>query len=367
MARPVVPDRRDLRRLGPGRRRRRPRWPPPRWCSGPPTRPTPTRCSRHARQLYTFADTVRTQATTRLHHRRGRASTTVVERLPTTRWSGARSGCTGPPARPPTWPRPRATTTTSAPSRRPPPASYKWTLDWDDKHFGTYVLMAKLTGEQQYLDDANRWLDYWTVGVNGREGRVLAGRPGRARARGGRCATRRTPPSLALVYADWIDRRHPQDALPRLRRSGRSTTRSATTRATRSYVIGFGTNPPRNPHHRTAHGSWSDSHDRARSTTGTSSTARWSAARRRPTTPTPTTAATTRRTRSPPTTTPASPARWSGCTREYGGTPARQLPAARDAGHRRDHRGDHGDAERAAGPPGSRPSSTTSPPSRRGR
>ena len=26
----------------------------------------------------------------------------------------------------------------------------------------------------------------------------------------------------------------------------------------RSYMIGFGVNPPRNPHHRTAHGSWSD-------------------------------------------------------------------------------------------------------------
>ena len=28
--------------------------------------------------------------------------------------------------------------------------------------------------------------------------------------------------------------------------------------AKRSYVIGFGTNPPTRPHHRTAHGSWAD-------------------------------------------------------------------------------------------------------------
>src|SRR5690606_25504798 len=27
----------------------------------------------------------------------------------------------------------------------------------------------------------------------------------------------------------------------------------------RSFVVGFGNNPPRNPHHRTAHGSWTDS------------------------------------------------------------------------------------------------------------
>ena len=28
--------------------------------------------------------------------------------------------------------------------------------------------------------------------------------------------------------------------------------------AKRSYVVGFGENPPKNPHHRTAHGSWSN-------------------------------------------------------------------------------------------------------------
>ena len=45
--------------------------------------------------------------------------------------------------------------------------SYKWTIAWDNKQFGAYVLLAKLTGKQKYIDDANRWLDYWTVGVNG--------------------------------------------------------------------------------------------------------------------------------------------------------------------------------------------------------
>ncbi|NJN55254.1 MAG: endoglucanase, partial [Anaerolineae bacterium] len=45
--------------------------------------------------------------------------------------------------------------------------SYKWTHAWDDKGYGSYVLMAKLTGQQQYKDDAQRWLDYWTVGYNG--------------------------------------------------------------------------------------------------------------------------------------------------------------------------------------------------------
>src|SRR5256885_525217 len=47
---------------------------------------------------------------------------------------------------------------------------YRWTLNWDDKSFGSYVLLAELTGQQQFVSDAERWLDWWTVGVNG--GRV---------------------------------------------------------------------------------------------------------------------------------------------------------------------------------------------------
>ena len=31
------------------------------------------------------------------------------------------------------------------------------------------MLLANLTGKQKYVDDANRWLDYWTVGVNGQQ------------------------------------------------------------------------------------------------------------------------------------------------------------------------------------------------------
>ncbi|HET9864408.1 MAG TPA: glycoside hydrolase family 9 protein, partial [Steroidobacteraceae bacterium] len=42
--------------------------------------------------------------------------------------------------------------------------SYKWTIAWDDKSYGCYVLLAKLTGATQYHQDAQRWLNWWTVG-----------------------------------------------------------------------------------------------------------------------------------------------------------------------------------------------------------
>src|SRR5262245_53114347 len=42
---------------------------------------------------------------------------------------------------------------------------FTWSKSWNDKHFGTYILMAQLTGEAQFHTDAQRWLDYWTVGA----------------------------------------------------------------------------------------------------------------------------------------------------------------------------------------------------------
>ncbi len=45
---------------------------------------------------------------------------------------------------------------------------YAWTLNWDDKSYGCYVLMAELTGQQQYIDDAERNLDWFaSTSTNG--------------------------------------------------------------------------------------------------------------------------------------------------------------------------------------------------------
>ncbi|GAB3900802.1 hypothetical protein GCM10027612_63100 [Microbispora bryophytorum subsp. camponoti] len=78
--------------------------------------------------------------------------------------------------------------------------SYKWTIAWDDKSYGCYALLAKLTGKQQYADDANRWLDFWTVGVNGqRVNYSPAARP--CSTRGVRSATPPTPRSSRSTTA----------------------------------------------------------------------------------------------------------------------------------------------------------------------
>ncbi|HEX6469909.1 MAG TPA: glycoside hydrolase family 9 protein [Streptosporangiaceae bacterium] len=138
--------------------------------------------------------------------------------------------------------------------------SYKWTIAWDDKSFGCYVLLAKLTGQQQYIDDANRWLDYWTTGVNGQK---IAYSPGGEAFLDvwGSLRYAANTAFVALDYGDW------------LRSSGTDTARATKYHdfAKRqidydlgdnprgaSYEVGFGTNSPHNVHHRTAHGSWAN-------------------------------------------------------------------------------------------------------------
>ena len=44
---------------------------------------------------------------------------------------------------------------------------YNWTVNWDDDSFADYIWMAQLTGQQQYLTDAEDNLDWWTTGFGG--------------------------------------------------------------------------------------------------------------------------------------------------------------------------------------------------------
>ncbi|MFF0243341.1 glycoside hydrolase family 9 protein [Streptosporangium sandarakinum] len=134
--------------------------------------------------------------------------------------------------------------------------SYKWTIAWDDKSYGAYVLLNKLTGKQRYLNDANRWLDYWTVGVNGQRVKYSPG--GQAVLdRWGSLRYAANTAFAALVHADTITdstrkARYHDFAKRQIDYALGDNPRNS------SYVIGFGDNPPKNPHHRTAHGSWTD-------------------------------------------------------------------------------------------------------------
>jgi GH18 family chitinase len=131
----------------------------------------------------------------------------------------------------------------------------KWTHNWDDKSYGTTVLLAQLTGKAVYKTAAEKWLNYWTVGENGSR---VAYTPGGLAwlDQWGSLRYSANTSLLALIYADRVG-----DVGTRYRDFARNQIDYMLGKnpAARSYVVGFGVNPPINPHHRGAHGSWNGS------------------------------------------------------------------------------------------------------------
>ncbi|CAG6394355.1 glycoside hydrolase family 9 protein [Streptomyces cocklensis] len=143
---------------------------------------------------------------------------------------------------------------------------YNWTLAWDDKSYGDYVLLAELTGKQVYIDDAERWLDWWTTGVNGQKVTSSPGGEAFLDTWGSLRYSANTA-YAALQFSDWLNAQ------------GKDAAKSQTYHdfgvrqidyalgdnpAKESYEIGFtnsgkNTKWPQNPHSRAAHGSWSQS------------------------------------------------------------------------------------------------------------
>jgi len=129
--------------------------------------------------------------------------------------------------------------------------SLRWTHNWDGKLNGAIVLLAQLTGKETYKTAAKRWLDFWTIGMNGSRISYTSG--GLAWLdRWGSLRYAANTSFLAFVYSDTVG-----DVGTRYRDFAKSQINYMLGKNPngRSYVVGFGTNPPRNPHHRAAHGS----------------------------------------------------------------------------------------------------------------
>lgn len=132
---------------------------------------------------------------------------------------------------------------------------YKWTMCWDDVSIGAATLLAKLTGKQTYKDIVEKNLDWWTTGTNGE--RISYTPKGLAWLDGwGSLRYATTSAFVAAVYSEW-------DGCPSAKRETytkfyESQINYALGSSGRSYVVGYGENPPQHPHHRTAQGSWAD-------------------------------------------------------------------------------------------------------------
>ena len=129
-----------------------------------------------------------------------------------------------------------------------------WTHAWDDKSYGATILLAELTGKSIYKTTAENWLNYWTVG-NSAGGKIAYTSGGLAWLdQWGSLRYAANTAFLALIYADKVG-----DVGTRYHDFAKSQIDYILGKnpAARSYVVGFGNNPPINPHHRGAHGSWS--------------------------------------------------------------------------------------------------------------
>ncbi len=136
--------------------------------------------------------------------------------------------------------------------------AYKFAMSWDDKGYGSYVLLAQLTGKDRYKADAEKHLDFWTSGVNGEKVTYSPG--GQAHLiQWGSLRYAANTSFLALVYSDKVATSAANKAKYHDFAIGQANYALGDNPINRSFMVGFGNNPANNPHHRSAHGPWANS------------------------------------------------------------------------------------------------------------
>ncbi len=139
--------------------------------------------------------------------------------------------------------------------------AYRWTHCWDDKRYGTYVLLATMTGKAQYRQAAEAFLDFWTTGYRGERVRYTPGGLAWLDAHGPLRYAANTA-FVAFIYSDWL---RAEDIAPEraLRYHDFAAAQVdymlGSNPLGRSFMVGFGIHPPETPHHRSSHGSRSNS------------------------------------------------------------------------------------------------------------
>ncbi len=129
---------------------------------------------------------------------------------------------------------------------------YKWTHSWDDMHFMTAMLLARITGKQIYIDAVERNLDFWQPG-----GGITYTPGGLAWLdQWGSLRYAANASFLAFVWSDTALGNAAKKAQYRSFGEKQINYILGNNPRNGSYVVGFGVNSPKNPHHRTAHGAW---------------------------------------------------------------------------------------------------------------
>ena len=133
--------------------------------------------------------------------------------------------------------------------------NYKWAHCWDDVYIGSALLLAQQTEDEKYKQIMEKHLDFWTDGYDGEkisytpEGLAWLDQWGSLRYAATESFIANLYSELKICSKDKKDIYH-DFAVSQINYALGSTGRS--------FVVGFGENPPQNPHHRTAQGSWSN-------------------------------------------------------------------------------------------------------------
>ena len=134
-------------------------------------------------------------------------------------------------------------------------SDYIWAMCWDDVHIGAAVLLARITDKDIYSNAVEKHLDWWTTGTEGE--RITYTPKGLAWLDSwGSLRYSTTTAFVAAVYASWQG--CDKDRVSTYLSFAEAQCDYALGSSGRSYMVGFGENPPCHPHHRTAQGSYCD-------------------------------------------------------------------------------------------------------------
>lgn len=126
---------------------------------------------------------------------------------------------------------------------------YTWGHCWDDTMQGGMLLYAQNTGDAQYINHVKKHVDYWAKSVKTLPGGL------RWSTTWGCARYAETAAFIAAVASDTILKDTDTSAYETFYEEQINFVLGENPDG-RSYVVGYDETSPKNPHHRTAHGSW---------------------------------------------------------------------------------------------------------------
>lgn len=136
-----------------------------------------------------------------------------------------------------------------------PELKYSWTQCWDDVMQGGMLLYARNTKDSKYIERVQKHVEYWTSSVQKIDGGL------RWLSDWGCLRYATSAAFVASVACDTV--LTDTSAITRFRQFYEEQINYClgSNPDGRSYVVGYGEDYPKNPHHRTAHGSWKNAMD----------------------------------------------------------------------------------------------------------